>query len=109
MKGYLAVVVALVGLFGVAEQQTGALPLRGPEAWLELMGGNVRKDGLRLDLRCNQCCWCVGQVSFLCHPYPGFLQGGLLRQIASVIFDAKIGLFESIHATTKAEPCTSES
>ena len=25
-------------------------PLRGPEAWLELMGGNVRKDGLRLDL-----------------------------------------------------------
>ena len=43
------------------------------------------------------------------HPYPGFLQGGLLRQIASVIFDAKNGLFESIHATTKAEPCTSES
>ena len=27
-----------------------AEPLRGPEAWLEIMGGNVRKDGLRLDL-----------------------------------------------------------
>ena len=24
--------------------------LRGPEVWLEFMGGNVRKDGLRCDL-----------------------------------------------------------
>ena len=29
---------------------TCAEPLRGPEAWLEFMGGNVRMDGLRLDL-----------------------------------------------------------
>lgn len=28
----------------------GTEPLKGPEAWLELMGGNVRKDGLRCDL-----------------------------------------------------------
>ena len=48
------------------------------------------------------------RVSLL-HSYPGFLQGGLLRQIASVIFDAKIGLFESIHATPEAEPCISAS
>ena len=32
--------------FGMADRK----PLRGPEAWLEFMGGNVRKDGLRLDL-----------------------------------------------------------
>jgi len=25
--------------------------VRGPEAWLEFMGGNVRMDGLRLDLQ----------------------------------------------------------
>ena len=54
--------MVLCGTFGAF----AADPLRGPEAWLELMGGNVRKDGLRLDLRCNQGCWCVGQVSFLC-------------------------------------------
>lgn len=28
-----------------------AEPVRGPEAWLEFMGGNVRMDGLRLDLQ----------------------------------------------------------
>lgn len=50
MKCCLAVVVVLAGLFGLAEQQTGSLLPKGPEAWLELMGGNVRKDGLSLDL-----------------------------------------------------------
>ena len=54
VKGHLAVVVALMGLFGVAEQQTGALPLKGSEAWLELMGGNVRKDGFCFDVRWNR-------------------------------------------------------
>ena len=38
--------VLLCGAFGTF----AAEPLRGPEAWLELMGGNARKDGLRLDL-----------------------------------------------------------
>ena len=28
-----------------------AAPVRGPEAWLEFMGGNVRMDGLRRDLQ----------------------------------------------------------
>jgi hypothetical protein len=27
-----------------------AAPLRGPETWFHILGGNVRKDGLRLDL-----------------------------------------------------------
>lgn len=31
-----------------------AAPLRGPEAWLELMGGNVRKDGFCFDVRWNR-------------------------------------------------------
>lgn len=32
----------------------GAEPLKGPEAWLNFMGGNVRKDGLRCEpYRCD--------------------------------------------------------
>ena len=27
-----------------------AAPLNGPETWFHVLGGNVRKDGLRLDL-----------------------------------------------------------
>ena len=40
----------LFALACVASGTCAGEPLRGPEAWLELMGGNVRKDGLRLDL-----------------------------------------------------------
>ncbi|MCR5751081.1 MAG: hypothetical protein K6G91_03890, partial [Kiritimatiellae bacterium] len=38
-----ACLVASAGLSHAAE-------LNGPEVWLEFMGGNVRKDGLRCDL-----------------------------------------------------------
>ena len=38
--------MVLCGTFGAY----ASAPLRGPEAWLEFMGGNVRKDGLCLDL-----------------------------------------------------------
>ena len=41
MKWCLAVVVVLAGLFGLAEQHTGSLLPKGPEAWLELMRGKI--------------------------------------------------------------------
>ena len=40
----------LASLLSAAPCRAAREPLRGPEVWLELMGGNVRKDGLRLDL-----------------------------------------------------------
>ena len=40
-----------LGMTFCAAFGASAAPLRGPEAWLEFMGGNVRTDGLRLDLQ----------------------------------------------------------
>ncbi len=40
----------VVGVLGLAAFAALAAPPEGPEAWLEIMGGNFRKDGLRCDL-----------------------------------------------------------
>ena len=50
MKGvFRGLGFAAVMMMGAVAAAAGE-PLRGPEAWLELIGGNVRKDGLRCDL-----------------------------------------------------------
>ncbi len=51
MKSRLVAVAAFwVGVCGATKNmEPDSLPT-GPELWLEFMGGNVRKDGLRLDL-----------------------------------------------------------
>ena len=43
-------ILAVTGAAQAMSASGGREPLRGPEAWFELMGGNVRKDGLRMDL-----------------------------------------------------------
>ena len=51
MKLFFPVLAALLSLQSVASAGTiREADIRGPEAWLEFMGGNVRKDGLRADL-----------------------------------------------------------
>ena len=46
----LLAVISAALLFPAICGHAGAEDLRGPEAWLEFMGGNVRTDGLRCDL-----------------------------------------------------------
>ena len=51
MKLFFPVFAALLSLQSVASAGTiREADIRGPEVWLEFMGGNVRKDGLRADL-----------------------------------------------------------
>lgn len=42
--------ILLLAVAAVLSPAMAREPFRGPEAWLALMGGNVRRDGLRLDL-----------------------------------------------------------
>ena len=50
MRG-LRLVLALSAAYALCAGAATSAPLRGPEAWLELIGGNVRMDGMRLDLQ----------------------------------------------------------
>lgn len=50
MKAWKPLANVALGMLLCAGFGASAAPLRGPEAWLEFMGGNVRMDGLRLDL-----------------------------------------------------------
>lgn len=49
-KTGLAFLAACVSAVGAMADTIRESDIRGPEAWLEFMGGNVRKDGLRADL-----------------------------------------------------------